>query len=150
MWSRDYFNDMASAITAARKRVALRLLYKNNSAVKALSELASCILPRLYLTNLSTACNDDELARLHITHLISVLDWPIKPTENLSIKILQIPIVDSPGTDILTHLDKTTEFIREALAHEDANVMVGIVYLACYYHINTSYVAGALLPRRQP
>ncbi|KII87502.1 hypothetical protein PLICRDRAFT_55458 [Plicaturopsis crispa FD-325 SS-3] len=83
---------------------------------------ASLIVPRLYLSDLFTARNEEQLATLGITHVVSVLEY--KPTFPASIHMLHVPIADRSDVDILSHLDKTTRFIVEALADPASKVLV--------------------------
>ena len=83
---------------------------------------ASQILPRLYLSDLATASDYDTLARIGITHIVSILDWEpelLPPKSN--IKRLHIHLADRFDTDILSHLPKTTEFIQNALDESKSN-----------------------------
>ncbi|EIN09578.1 phosphotyrosine protein, partial [Punctularia strigosozonata HHB-11173 SS5] len=75
---------------------------------------ASEILPRLYLSDFLTALDDSELARLGITHVVSVLRTA--PTFPAHIRTLHVEIDDIATEDILAHLAVTTAFIKDALA----------------------------------
>lgn len=80
----------------------------------------SLILPRLYLSGYTVAANEEELITLGVTHVVSVLEFPPEYEEK-GIKTLHIKIEDSFRTDILRHLDITTEFIRAALDENETN-----------------------------
>ena len=85
---------------------------------------ANEIVPRLYLSDLSTALDVDTLTRLGITHVLSILDFApdLVPA---AITHLHIRLDDRFDADILQHLPQTTEFIRAALAgREDNKVLV--------------------------
>jgi len=84
---------------------------------------ASEILPRVYLTDLSTASDEARLASLGITHVISVIEEaPMFPR---SLRTFHIPLSDTPDQYILPYLPTTTSFIRDALAESpDSRVMV--------------------------
>ncbi|KAG6853635.1 hypothetical protein C0991_002695 [Blastosporella zonata] len=88
--------------------------------------VASLIVPRVYLSDAYTAKDESELARLGITHVVSILDYPptipdMIPTE----RKLHIALADRPDADILSHLPSTTEFITLALAaHKENKVLV--------------------------
>ncbi len=86
---------------------------------------ASEVLPRVYLTGLSTARDETNLAGLGITHVISVIERaPLFPPTR-SLRTLHIPLSDSADANILPHLPTTTSFIRDALAESpDSRVMV--------------------------
>ncbi|EED83158.1 predicted protein [Postia placenta Mad-698-R] len=83
---------------------------------------ASLIVPRLYLSNLLTAEDEQQLTALGITHVVSVIEHPPNLPKSLPhLKTLHIPITDSMGSDLLRHLDETTAFIRAALAEDPRN-----------------------------
>ena len=89
---------------------------------------ASLILPRLYLSDLATARRSGVLLDLKVTHIVSVMERAPKFTKDKATtercSILHVPLQDSFSVDVLSHLDETTAFIREALAQEDAVVLV--------------------------
>lgn len=80
----------------------------------------SLILPRLFLSGYTIAAEEQELIALGITHVVSVLEFPPE-YEGGSIKTLHIKIEDSFNTNILQHLDITTEFIKTALDENETN-----------------------------
>ncbi|TFY76795.1 hypothetical protein EWM64_g7219 [Hericium alpestre] len=87
---------------------------------------ASQILPRLYLTDYFTARSEDNLKRLGITHVVSVIEHVPELPESLpELRRIHVPVLDRPEADILGHLDATTAFIQDALAENETNkVMV--------------------------
>ncbi|KAG6885117.1 hypothetical protein C0993_005791 [Termitomyces sp. T159_Od127] len=92
-----------------------------------LGRTASLIVPRLYLSDATMVRNENELARLGITHVKSVLEHApiiadIIPQEHR----LHISLADSPVSDILSHLTTTTEFITRALAKNKQNKVLGV------------------------
>jgi len=81
-----------------------------------LEQEASQILPNLFLSDALTARWGGTLDRLKITHIISVLEKPITfPKTEQPLKLLHIPASDSAFTDLLSFMDQTTEFIKEAI-----------------------------------
>ncbi|KAI0319981.1 protein-tyrosine phosphatase-like protein, partial [Amylostereum chailletii] len=98
---------------------------------------------RLYISDLSVAHDQDGLARLGITHVVSVLEPTITPVLGPSFTQLHVGIEDSFRTNILQHFDRTTEFIRKALADNDnckvlVHCMMGMsrsVAVVCAYLI---------------
>ena len=77
---------------------------------------ASQILPNLFLSDALTARWGRTLDRLKITHIISVLEEPVTfPKTARPLKLLHIPASDSASTDLLSFMDQTTEFIKEAI-----------------------------------
>ncbi|KAF8661270.1 hypothetical protein AX16_001371 [Volvariella volvacea WC 439] len=86
---------------------------------------ASLIIPRLYLSDIFTACDQQELTRLGVTHIISAIEETANipdsiPDEN----ILHIRITDRMDVDILSHFDSTTQWIRTVLAESEDNVIL--------------------------
>jgi atypical dual specificity phosphatase len=77
---------------------------------------ASQILPNLFLSDAFTARWGGTLDRLKITHIISVIEEPITfPRTEQPLKLLHIPASDNVNTDLLSFMDQTTEFIKEAI-----------------------------------
>ncbi|KZP21074.1 phosphatases II, partial [Athelia psychrophila] len=93
---------------------------------------ASLILPRLYLSDLFTARDDEEMEKLGITHMVSVME--AMPTKMPEMIRHHVPIQDSWDADILQHLDGTTEFIRDALAEDPENK----VLVHCFQGVSRS------------
>ncbi|CCM00244.1 uncharacterized protein FIBRA_02273 [Fibroporia radiculosa] len=86
---------------------------------------ASLIVPRLYLANLYTAQDPEQLAALGVTHIVSVVEGiPKLPKSMPHLKTLHIPITDSHDADILQYLNRTTAFIKGALAEDPKNVVL--------------------------
>jgi atypical dual specificity phosphatase len=77
---------------------------------------ASQILPNLFLSDALTARRGGTLDRLKTTRIISVLEKPIKfPRAAQPLKLLHIPAPDGFDTGLLSFMDQTTEFIKEAI-----------------------------------
>lgn len=131
---------------------------KLNPAVSRRKEIAqfnscaSLIVPRLYLADYRTASDGDELMRLGITHIISVIDFaPVFPDCIDKNNILHIPVADKSEVRILPFLSQTTQFIRDALEQDAANkVLVSrwscTISIADDGDINT---IGTLRPRHK-
>ncbi|KAH7920385.1 phosphatases II [Leucogyrophana mollusca] len=84
---------------------------------------ATLVSPRLYLSDLFTARDEAQLARLGITHVVSVIEHapPFAP----AVETLHVAIADVPEADLLQHLENTTKFIAQALASNlDSKVLV--------------------------
>ncbi|KAI0272300.1 protein-tyrosine phosphatase-like protein, partial [Gloeopeniophorella convolvens] len=79
------------------------------------------VLPRLYLTDLSSASNEAQLRELGITHVISIIEWLPDFPESYPLQKLHIPLFDSADANILEHLPTTTSFIQDALAESSDN-----------------------------
>jgi atypical dual specificity phosphatase len=81
-----------------------------------LEQEASQILPNLFLSDALTARWGGTLDRLEITHIISVLEEPITFSRTKHpLKLLHIPASDDVNTDLLSFMDQTTKFIKEAI-----------------------------------
>ncbi|PCH36363.1 phosphotyrosine protein [Wolfiporia cocos MD-104 SS10] len=108
-------------------RVESSLVVKSAATIRprdrlAVGRTASLIVPRLYLANLFTAQDAEQLSKLGITHVVSVLETPpILPSSMPHLKTLHISVTDNINTNILQYLDTTTEFIRDALAESEKN-----------------------------
>ncbi|KAJ3890479.1 protein-tyrosine phosphatase-like protein [Lentinula edodes] len=93
------------------------------------------IIPRLYLSGLSTATDDELISKLGVTHVVSVLDWA--PEFPASIPVpnrLHINLSDYSTSNILAHLDTTTEFLKAALEENESNV----VLVHCFQGVSRS------------
>ncbi|RDX51222.1 phosphatases II [Lentinus brumalis] len=84
----------------------------------------SQILPRLWLSGLYTAVDEEQLIALGVTHIVSMIEYRPKYPPSLKLKKLHIPIQDVEGADILQHLDVTTAFITSALEDKRNTVLV--------------------------
>ncbi|KAJ4000822.1 protein-tyrosine phosphatase-like protein, partial [Lentinula boryana] len=96
---------------------------------------ASLIIPRLYLSDFSTAMDEEIMLKLGVTHVVSVLDW--SPEFLASIPAphrLHISLRDLPTADILAHLDSTTRFVKAALEENESNV----VLVHCFQGVSRS------------
>ncbi|KAI0704521.1 protein-tyrosine phosphatase-like protein [Cerioporus squamosus] len=86
--------------------------------------MASEILPRLWLSGLYTAVEEEQLIALGVTHIVSVIEHRPKYPPTLKLKTLHVPLQDVEGADILQHLDVTTAFIKSALEDKRNTVLV--------------------------
>jgi atypical dual specificity phosphatase len=113
--------------TSLRAAVQQHSGRRGTSSVFERGRAASEVLPRLYLTDLFTACDEAQLTTLGITHVVSVIEQaPVLPRIE-SLQKLHIPLSDTSDQDILVHLPVTTSFIRDALAESpDSRVLVSI------------------------
>lgn len=88
------------------------------------------IMPRLYLGDYFHASDESVLARLGITHVISVLEtspsFDFKSGFGDQIVKLHISLRDLSSVDITRHFDYSTEFIRSALEEPDSRVLVSM------------------------
>ncbi|KAK0202787.1 protein-tyrosine phosphatase-like protein [Desarmillaria ectypa] len=86
---------------------------------------ASLITSNIFLSDYSTACDEKELIKLGITHVVSVLEHnPLIPRCIPEKNKLRIQIMDRPDVDILPHLERTTEFLSLALEEPTNKVLV--------------------------
>ncbi|KAG6828922.1 hypothetical protein H0H92_006308 [Tricholoma furcatifolium] len=108
---------------------------KNPSPGSRFGRAPSLIVPRLYLSGIYTAKNREELIRLGITHVVSILEHSppipdIIPPEHR----LYISLEDKPDADILSCLPATTNFITSALAENEENKIL----VHCFQGISRS------------
>ncbi|TBU34142.1 protein-tyrosine phosphatase-like protein [Dichomitus squalens] len=83
------------------------------------------ILPRLWLSGLYTAVDEEQLLAIGVTHVVSVIEQrPKYPPTLKKLKTLHIPVYDIETTDLLQHLDVTTAFIKSALDDKHNTVLV--------------------------
>ncbi|KAJ3560233.1 hypothetical protein NP233_g10974 [Leucocoprinus birnbaumii] len=109
------------------------------------------ITDRLYLGNWVAAGDAKMLTKLGITHVVSMLEIePGIPDVIKETNKLHVRVNDSADTNILRHLEETTNFIKAALANENNRVLVhclmGISRSAtavCAYMIATEKMTGA-------
>ena len=105
-----------------------------------LTQSASQILPRLYLSGLCTAVDDAQLFSLRVTHILSIIeDRPLYPRALTELKTMHIPLKDNSDVDILSHLDATTTFIKDALVDEKNIVLVALPVLFHLHATHNSY-----------
>lgn len=93
------------------------------------------ILPRLYLGDIGTATNKQEIGRLGITDMISVEIKPLNQSDISSTvkNYLFINVMDHSKQDIMSHFDSSNEFIESAL-----KVPSNKVYVHCVAGISRS------------
>ncbi|KAG8694454.1 hypothetical protein FRC08_008477 [Ceratobasidium sp. 394] len=80
------------------------------------------IIPGLYLSSLTAARNPDSLNALQITHILTILDFPVDfqgwPGNRLVIKLS-----DGLKSDLLARFDECVEFIEQGI-RGGGNVLV--------------------------
>ncbi|TFK74953.1 phosphatases II [Pluteus cervinus] len=112
---------------------------------------ASRISSRLYLSDLLIAEDANELKRLGITHVVSVVELQPDIPETIPLEHrLHIPIADKSDVDILSHMETTTAFIGAALSANEANIVLvhcvqGIsrsATIVCAYLVATKRMQG--------
>lgn len=87
------------------------------------------ILPRIYLGDIITATNKDEIARLGITDMITIEIKPLEASElaHTVKRYLYINVMDHSKQDILSHFEASNEFIETALKTPTNKVYVHCV-----------------------
>nr|VWO98233.1 Chloride channel protein [Ganoderma boninense] len=87
---------------------------------------ASEIQPRLWLSGLYTAVDEEQLVAIGVTHIVSILEQRPKYPAALKkkLKTLHIPLQDIDTADLLQHFDATTAFIKSALDDKRNTVLV--------------------------
>ncbi|THV06929.1 phosphatases II [Dendrothele bispora CBS 962.96] len=142
---------------------------------------ASEILPQLFLSDYSTVLDVKELSRLGITHIVSVVAFepsipdtiPVNPSSSstpnkeddsssgsgdagrrVTLQRLHIRLEDAPEADLLSHLERTTEWIKRAVEEsKDNKVLVHCLQgvsrsptVVCAYLIATTPGPKAMRP----
>lgn len=91
-------------------------------AISQRKESINIIVDRLYLGDLSAAHDKAKLTELGITHVVSVLELtPDIPETIGEDNRLHIQITDTSGSNILRHLERTTEYITSVLGADPKN-----------------------------
>ncbi len=90
-----------------------------------LTRTPSEILPRLWLSGLYTAVDEEQLVAIGVTHIVSILEQrPKYPAALKKLKTLHISLQDVNTADLLQHFDATTAFIKAALEDKRNVVLV--------------------------
>ncbi|KDQ61300.1 hypothetical protein JAAARDRAFT_55974 [Jaapia argillacea MUCL 33604] len=89
------------------------------------------ILPRLYISDLTVAEDPKILSHLGITHVLSAMRGYVAipsssshPSFSLPLTHAQIPLEDSPFSELAAHLPTSTQFLRDALRDPNSKVLV--------------------------
>lgn len=110
------------------------------------------ITDRVYLGNWDAAVDKKVLTKLGITHVVSMVEFgPDIPDVVETANRLHIRLNDSADTNILCHLEETTNFIKTALeANKNNKVLVHCLMgisrsatVVCAYMIATKKLTGA-------
>ena len=127
MSARKTFAQVARGLLS-RDGKLLQINTTTSTTIRTGTRWASEIMPRLYLSDVTTATNVEELDRLKVTHILTVMEQPVScfaTSRGIEKRtLLHIPIADIHSADLLQHLDQTTSFIQEALKDKDSVVLV--------------------------
>ncbi|KAG9103337.1 hypothetical protein FRC07_010014, partial [Ceratobasidium sp. 392] len=82
----------------------------------------TCIVPGLYLSSLTAARNADSLNGLRITHILTILDFPVE-FQGWSGSRLVIKLSDGLESNLLVRFDESVEFIERGI-RGGGNVLV--------------------------
>jgi atypical dual specificity phosphatase len=104
-------------------------IVRTNTMRRAHGSSADLISDQVYLGNYLAARDEELLTELGITHIISLLDIaPDLPDIIEKPNRLHIRISDSSDSNILRHLEETTNFIKSAIkANENNKVLVSLL-----------------------
>ncbi|KDQ61344.1 hypothetical protein JAAARDRAFT_149995 [Jaapia argillacea MUCL 33604] len=93
---------------------------------RSLARNATLVVPRLYLSGLLLAQDEDQLIKLGITHVLTVMELEPSFSARMEPRLrrMHVAIPDSSEADILRYLDDTTEFIKTALENKEHKVLV--------------------------
>jgi hypothetical protein len=106
--------------------------------------VTSEITPRVFVADWFVAQNWDALDALGVTHVVSVCEIP--PIVSSKIAHMHVCIVDLPIADISDHFEKTTKFIRDALAKEGTKVLVCLLIEGCVFNTRGLILLRSLGP----
>lgn len=102
------------------------------------------IIPRLWISDLSSAEDAALISSLGITHVISAMRGSVVINSDRPLHRVQIPLEDNPFAELAAHLPSSTAFIIEAMKDPNARVLVhcaeGIsrsVSIVCAYLMHT-------------
>jgi hypothetical protein len=133
LWLTDRLDAYSRGSTLATMMLSIAAKYaeRQGLSTKLLSKFVdapgpSLIIPRLYVGDYKDAGNLNLLSELRVTHVVSVVEkmpWPLFKTK---LKKLHVSINDYSSTNIIEHLDHTTNYIRKALNNPESVVMVRI------------------------
>ena len=82
------------------------------------------IIPNLYLGSLEAAENHEQLKRMNITRILTLLETPLDDQVHRHFKYLFKQVVDAHWSDLLSILDECIEFIHEGVATDSTGVLV--------------------------
>ncbi|KAI0035059.1 protein-tyrosine phosphatase-like protein, partial [Vararia minispora EC-137] len=83
------------------------------------------IVPRVYVSDLSSAEDPAQLAAHGITHILSAMPLSRTPAAYLSRTHMVVPLQDTPFAELAAHLPATSAFIDRALrSNPNARVLV--------------------------
>ncbi|KAL0946438.1 hypothetical protein HGRIS_012661 [Hohenbuehelia grisea] len=88
------------------------------------TERPSEVVPRLFISDLSTAESAPALRALGITHILSTMRGYVAVPPDVPVARAQVPLEDMPFAELAAHLPATTAFLRDALANPGARVLV--------------------------
>lgn len=92
------------------KNLAPRVITPQTNVYANISEI-TCILPGLYLSSLMAARNSTTLADLQITHIVTILDFPVSFSPWRGDRLV-LNLADGTESDLLSRLDECVDFIQ--------------------------------------
>lgn len=95
------------------KNLAPRAITPQTNVYAYISEITP-IRPGLYLSSLMAARNPNSLADLRITHILTILDFPVSfsPWNG---RRLVLRLTDGTDSDLLSRLDECVDFIESGI-----------------------------------
>jgi len=88
------------------------------------TDLPSEVIPRLYISDLSTAESSTALRKMGITHVLSTMSGYVAIPTDVPVARAQVPLEDMPFAELAAHLPVTTAFLRDALSNPCTRVLV--------------------------
>lgn len=139
--------SLATPVNGSRNVFHLPPYVNSNPNSTPLSPTATMseIIPRVYVSDLSSAEDPAQLAAHGITHILSAMPLARTPAAYLSRTHMVVPLQDTPFAELAGHLPATTAFIERALrSHPNARVLV---HCAMGASRSVSVVAAYLIAR---
>ncbi|CCM00506.1 uncharacterized protein FIBRA_02540 [Fibroporia radiculosa] len=90
----------------------------------AQASLPTEIVPRLFISDICAAESAHTLVSLGITHVLSAMCGRVILPPALPLERLQIPLQDSPFSELANFLPSSTSFVSNALRDPNARVLV--------------------------
>ena len=102
------------------------------------------IINNVYIGDFASACNKQELLKLGITHIVTVIVG-VDAMYPESFKYLTVSVCDQQQADIYKYFDDCSDFIHEAITNG------GMVYVHCMCGISRSatIIAAYLINKHQ-
>jgi atypical dual specificity phosphatase len=113
------------------------------ATLRSRAACASEIVPRVYVSDYSTATDAKALVKLGVTHVVTCME-DAPGEKNLKVKVsvggkeqervikrLHVPVSDLPSVDLACWFSETTAWITQALEEDEHNVVLVHCLMVC-------------------